>query len=137
MSYHAVTNSPCQYFPPLPTCCRCVCDLTGLVRESRLWPDSACQRAGGGSVLSVVPWHRVPPSDLVHVAHHPFGPCHFIAISEIWLVRVRGLARPWECERSAPSAVGTSGCGQASKSMATSSWAPVPLSPLLHGESGT
>jgi len=33
VSYHAVTNSPCQYFPPLPTCCRCVCDLTGLARE--------------------------------------------------------------------------------------------------------
>jgi hypothetical protein len=33
VSYHVVTNSLCQYFPPLPTCCMCVCDLRVVVRN--------------------------------------------------------------------------------------------------------
>ena len=64
MSYHAVTNSPCQYFPPLPTCCTCVWYLTGSVRERGASVDAVF--AGPVLVAGVVR-HRSPPRDLGHV----------------------------------------------------------------------
>ena len=65
--------------------------------------------------MTVVRCHRVPPSHLAHVAHHREGPCHFVTILGIRVVRVRRMARSSECARSASSAIGTSGCWWASR----------------------
>ena len=84
----------------------CVCVLTGLCASRACSWISASSRIGGGSVLSVVHCHRVPPSHLVHVAHHRGGPCHFVTIFGIRVVRVRRMACRRGCARSAHTPLG-------------------------------
>ena len=49
------------------TCCTCVWYLTGFGAKRACSPTSASSCIGRGSVLSVMPWHLVPPRDLSHV----------------------------------------------------------------------
>ena len=78
--------------------------------------------------------HRVPPSHVVHVAHHRGGPCHFVTIFGIRVARVRRMARSSGVQGRRHSPLGLQRAGQASKGTTASLWAPVPLSPPLQGE---
>jgi len=77
----------------------------------------------------------VPPSDVVHVAHHRGGPFHFVTIFGIrsfafaeWLVRrsARGRRHP---------PLGRQAAGGHRGRLAASLWAPASLSRWLNGES--
>jgi hypothetical protein len=59
-----------------------------------------------------------------------------VTIYRIRVVRVRRMARSWECERSASSTIGTSLRWQAAKGTTASLWAPEPIYRWLQGEIG-
>ena len=104
-----------------------------VVRESRLWLDIgefACRRylhrlEGAHSL--------VPPSHMVHVAHHRGGPCHFVTISGSGSFGFTG----WIAHRNAQGRrhplLGPQAAGGRRGRLTASLWAPVALSLQLHG----